>query len=92
MTDDTGERSGFGPFQFPTDGAGTMRRHLVRAALENWQALNENLTQLTEDELKSALNTERSHDRRKHFVTRIHARGAKLRAKREREELLAVCK
>jgi hypothetical protein len=69
-----------------------MREHLVIAALENWQSLNETINKLTEDELKSALNTEMSHDRRKHFVTRIHARGAKLRAKREREELLAVCK
>ena len=69
-----------------------MREDLVITALENWQALNENINSLTEDELKSALNTEMAHDRRKHFVIRLHARNAKLRTAREREELLAVCK
>ena len=69
-----------------------LRDTLVLEALGSWQALNERIKELTEAELYSALNTEMSHDRRGHIVTRIHARYMKLKAAREREELLAACK
>ena len=64
---------------------------MVIEALGNWQALNEKINELTEDELYAALNTEMSHDKRPHFVTRIHARMSKLKVKRERIELMKAC-
>jgi len=69
-----------------------MREKLVIESLASWQALNERINELDEAELFSALNTEMSHDRRGHFVIRLHARHTKVRAKRERQELLAICK
>ena len=69
-----------------------IRDQLVLDALASWQALNERIKDMTEEELYSALNTEMSHDRRSQFVIRLHARHTKIKAAREREELLAVCK
>ncbi len=68
-----------------------IRTEVVLAALESWQNLNERIKGMNEEELYSALNTEMSHDRRRQFVIRLHARHTKIKAKREREELLAVC-
>lgn len=68
-----------------------IRTETVLAALESWQSLNERINDMNEEELYSALNTEMSHDRRRQFVIRLHARHTKIKAKREREELLAVC-
>ncbi len=68
-----------------------IRTEIVLAALQNWQALNERIKSMSEEELYSALNTEMSHDRRRQFVIRLHARHTKIKAAREREELLAVC-
>ena len=68
-----------------------IRQKIVLEALENWQFLNERINDMNEEELYTALNTEMSHDRRRQFVIRLHARHTKIKAKREREELLAVC-
>lgn len=68
-----------------------MREAVVLESLENWQALNERINTLDEDELKLALNTEMSYGRRKQFVIRLHARHTKIKAARERAELLARC-
>ena len=69
-----------------------MREEMVIEALQSWQTLNEKINELTEDELYLALNTEMDHDKRNHFVIRIHARHTRIKAKREREELLRRCK
>ena len=69
-----------------------MREQLILDALGSWQKLNEHINDFDEDELYLAMNTEATHDRRSHFLIRIHARYTKTRAAREREELLKVDK
>lgn len=69
-----------------------MRDEFVIAALKSWQALNERISQMAEDELKHALNVEMTYDRREQMLVRLHARYTRVRAQREREELVALAK
>lgn len=60
--------------------------------LENWTVLNENLAGLHEHELKQLLEMERTGKKRVQMLIRIHGRFNKVRAQREREELLDIRK
>ena len=54
----------------------------------SWRALNDVLTQLTEDELVTMLNEERTGERRASVLQRLHQRYTMVRAARERIELM----
>jgi len=57
-------------------------------ALESWATLNEFLRGAPEDIAQALLNLERGGKRRVQYLLRIHARYNKMRAQRERAELL----
>ena len=56
--------------------------------LTSWEKLHDNLAKLDEAQLDKLLNYERKNKSRINYLTRIHARLTKIRAKREREELV----
>ena len=68
-----------------------MNEQLILEALTNWTKLNEVINQLSEAELKAALNIERKHQCRKNFLIRIHRKYCTVRGVRERAELLEAC-
>ena len=53
-----------------------------------WRKLNENMASLTDDEIMSMLEYERTHERRVKMLLRLHQRANSLRVARERIELL----
>lgn len=59
---------------------------------KTWNSLNEAMQTATEDECKAHLKDEMKSSKRKLFVLRVHSRLNKLRAHRERKELLAKIK
>lgn len=56
--------------------------------LSTWGELNKALNKLTEKELNALLQRERTGKRRNAYLSRLHGRFNKLRAIRERQELL----
>lgn len=56
--------------------------------LKNWTTLTANVAKLDEAQLAEALQHEAENNRRKAFLTRLHARFTVIRSKRERAELL----
>ena len=56
--------------------------------LSSWVAMNEALKTLSEEECWKLLKKEQAGRKRAQFVLRIHGRANKLRAERERRELL----
>jgi hypothetical protein len=58
----------------------------------SWRELQEVLSTLTEQEASDLLVYERLHGKRSMIITRLHQRFTILRAKRERETLLAEIK
>lgn len=54
----------------------------------NWHWMNEDLHKLSETEVQRLLYLECDGKKRPHIVTRLHARYSRLRADRERSELL----
>lgn len=60
----------------------------VEKALATWPACNEFLRKATELQAYAALTAERDGKRRVQFLLRLHARFNRLRAQRERAELL----
>lgn len=54
----------------------------------SWRALNDVLTQMTEDELVVMLNEERTGERRASVLQRLHQRYTMVRAARERIEIM----
>ena len=56
-----------------------------------WLELNKILNSMTESELNDALVQELKTFKRPTIVTRLHQRYAKVRAARERDELLLQC-
>lgn len=60
-----------------------------RAALVNWESCNDYLRNATEDEARKLLEVELHGAQRMQYVLRIHARYNKMRAARERIELIA---
>lgn len=67
-----------------------IRRRKIASALTNWPKLVEEVMDLNERELEELLRQERSRAPapRRQFLERAHQRLSKLRAQREREELL----
>lgn len=57
--------------------------------LENWAALNASLMDLSEEQVETLLNEERSGQKRPAFLLRLYGRFNTLRTQRERRELLA---
>lgn len=62
----------------------------LAAALANWTTTNEFLRDATEDQAAAALEHERKHKGRLQYLLRIHARFNKVRAERERAELVSA--
>ena len=62
----------------------------IQAALADWAACNDFLRSATEDEAKAALEAEKKGKRRTQYLLRTHARFSKMRAQRERDELLGA--
>lgn len=58
--------------------------------LASWQSVNKELRNLTEQDVKNAMNRELVGNRRKDVVKRLHQRYTKLRAQREIVELMEV--
>lgn len=56
--------------------------------LSSWVNMNEALKTLTEDKCWKLLEEEKAGQKRAQFMLRIHGRANKLRAERERRELL----
>lgn len=56
--------------------------------LSSWVSMNEALKTLSEKECWSLLEQEKTGQKRAQFMLRIHGRANKLRAERERRELL----
>lgn len=56
--------------------------------LSSWVAMNEALKTLSEKDCWKLLETEKKGGKRAQFLLRIHGRANKLRAERERRELL----
>lgn len=59
-------------------------------ALENWPACNDFLRSATEEQCSKLLAKEKAGKRRVQYLLRIHARLNKVRATRERSELLKL--
>lgn len=55
---------------------------------ETWKQLMSGLKELTEEQLVFAINYEASVYKRRAFIERMHMRYTKLRAAREREQLI----
>lgn len=53
-----------------------------------WRKLNERMATLSEDEIMTMLEYERTHERRVKMLLRLHQRANSLRVARERIELL----
>ena len=60
-------------------------------ALSTWRKLNAYLRHSKEDECKDLLQTELENGRRNLFASRIYSRYNKLRAIRERTDILLKC-
>ncbi len=58
-------------------------------ALRNWHRMNRYLGVVSEEQCWELLDAERTGRRRTHFLIRIYGRANKLRAIRERDDLLA---
>lgn len=56
--------------------------------ITSWRDLIAKLMQMSEEDLRNAINFEVSTYRRKAIISRLHARYSKLRAARERELLI----
>lgn len=56
--------------------------------LSSWVAMNEALKTISEEECWALLEEEKKGQQRVQFMLRIHGRANKLRAERERRELL----
>lgn len=54
----------------------------------SWRALNDVLTQMTEDELLAMLKEEQTGERRASVLQRLHQRYTMVRASRERIEIM----
>lgn len=72
----------------PSKKQGGPARASVKDALANWSACNEYLRDCSEQEAQKLLAAERSGKGRVQYLLRAHARMNRLRAQRERAELL----
>jgi len=60
--------------------------------LEDWRRLMGALSKMSEQDMLDLMNYEKLSYRRKYVAERIHQKYCAVRKKREREELLSVCK
>lgn len=58
------------------------------AALTSWHSVNKVISEMSENDVRNALNRELVNNRREAVVKRLHQRLTKLRARREFTELL----
>lgn len=65
-----------------------MNEKLVITALEGWHSLLASVNQMTEVELRAALDIEKTHQRRKAVMIKLHQKYCTARTNRERGELL----
>jgi hypothetical protein len=65
-----------------------MRKPVKCEPATTWLGLNETLRAATEETCRALLQAEQEGPRRKQFLKRIHSRLNKVRADRERAELL----
>jgi hypothetical protein len=61
---------------------------ILGAALRTWRSLNDAIREADQELCEELLAAERAGQKRKVFIHRIHARLNKVRADRERQELL----
>ncbi len=64
-----------------------MKKEISNPVLKSWNALNEAIMGMNEEDCNLLLNQEKSGRARKQFLKRIHSRINYLRAKRERAEI-----
>ena len=67
-----------------------MNEKRVIRALAGWTELNAVVADMSEEELKAALDIERKHRRRQQIMLRLHRKFCTLRRDRERAELMEV--
>lgn len=60
------------------------------AALTSWHSINKVISEMSETDVRNALNRELVGSRRKDVTKRLHQRFTKLRAQREFDELLVA--
>ena len=65
-----------------------MKKEIINPALKTWIDLNEYIMTVGEEECQKLLVEEQNGRARKQFIRRIHCRLNKVRAARERAELL----
>ena len=65
-----------------------MKEEIKNPALKTWIALNDFVRTANEDQCQKLFEEEQSGRARKQFLRRIHCRLNKVRAERERNELL----
>ena len=61
----------------------------MNKALDSWRTLNKMIGNLDENQLRSLINFEVSTYKRQDILTRLHQRFNKLRAARERVEIVS---
>lgn len=57
--------------------------------LENWVVLNKHVQKLDEDTLRKLIDKEKKGHNRPQFLVRLHGRYNRLRAQREKKEILS---
>jgi len=65
-----------------------MTKDEIDDVIKSWKTVNKRLAELSEDDVKLAMNREMVGNRRKDMVVRLHQRYTILRAARERQELI----
>jgi hypothetical protein len=81
---------GLRPFPSATTkkGGPMLTDKMVELTLETWIGLNETLKTCDEEVAQQLLKAETSGKARRQFLLRIHSRLNKLRAQRERQEII----
>jgi len=64
------------------------KKPIKNPSLQSWLALNQELREADEDSCRALLKEERAGRKRRQFLKRIHSRLNKVRADRERQELV----
>jgi hypothetical protein len=73
------------------NGSTKVEQILMMALLDDYNLLNNKLSELSEDQLWSLIDMEIAGKKRKSFVERLHQRVSKLATARERAELMEKC-
>ena len=70
------------------DGSTKVEQILLMALLEDYNMLNNKLSELTEEQLWNLIEMEVAGKKRRSFVERLHQRYSKVFTARQREELM----